>query len=404
MVENLKVLMLPLHRYIDSNWGSECAWDINIAKSVARQGVSFTAVVGQADRNTRRLIEGTGNKVTEMGTGRERNFRSDLSFYSKLFYTGVKLTAKNRPDLVHHVFPLGYNVGFNPCILFNPSTPAIVGPLLFPGSDSEDEPELMRYFGVWHDNPQTYPRSFFSVLYRQTLLKSSYIFFDSEATRAAVLRLEPRLRDKRYGVLPTGGVDIPNDNAVCKKIPLEKKKFLTVGTLSYLRRRKHLDTLIRAVALLRDRAVRLVIGGDGPILVELSRLSEEMRVKDQVEFFGRVRRDHVPEYLSGIDILCSLDKVPHEAMASVQEAMTFGIAVIASTVEPLPKAQELPYGFLVDAHSQEQVSYAIERFAADPDLVFEKGAAARDFAIANFSLESVGKKIREAYESCVKLT
>lgn len=395
--------MLPLHRYIDSSWGSEYAWAINIARSVALQGISYTAVVGEVDKQTRASIEDTGNDLIEMRVGRERDLRSDFLFYSKLLYTGMRLAAKSRPRIIHHVFPLGYKVGFNPMILCsNSDSPSVVGPLTLPGLDTADEPELLRYLGVSRrrSDPPPYPRSILSALYRQTLLKCSYILFDSETTRSLILRLEPRILTKPYGILPTGGVEIP-DGYTKRKLPIEGRRMLTVGTLSYLRRKKHLDTLIRSIVLLRNRAVRTFIAGDGPLLPELIELVREGGVEDRVRFLGRLPRVQIPEYLSHIDILCSLDKIPHETMPSVQEAMMCSTPIIASTEKPLLQPQELPYGFIVNAESPEQIAYAIGRFADDPDLVLEKRVNAREFAVANFSLRAVGTKIREAYTMCL---
>ena len=400
---NLRVILLPLHRYIDSNWGSEQGWAINIARSVAVQGVNFTAVIGGADKETKTVIESTGNHVIELGVGRERDLTSDLTFYTKLFYQGVKLIAKKKPHLVHHVFPLGYRVGFNPLILSGSNVPSVLGPLNLPSFDSEDEPQMFRHLGVWGErsDPQSYPVSVTSILYKHTLLKASHILFDSEETRSFVSNFDSRVKDKQYTVVSSGGVD-PLFRSARKSDRTQSKRFLTLGTLSYIRRRKHIDTLIRAISLVNDQNVRLMVGGDGAIRSRLSQLASELKVSDQVIFLGKIPRATAPEYLSKIDVLCSIDMIPHETMPSVQEAMTCGTPIVASARKPPKEVKELPYGFIVDAESPEQVAAAIEHFASNPDSVLEKGGTARNFAMENFSFESVGKKIKEAYMSCME--
>jgi hypothetical protein len=44
------VLLLPLHRHIDSNWGSEYAWALNICEALRTAGLSYVAVVGDLDK------------------------------------------------------------------------------------------------------------------------------------------------------------------------------------------------------------------------------------------------------------------------------------------------------------------------------------------------------------------
>jgi glycosyltransferase involved in cell wall biosynthesis len=397
--------MLPLHRYIHSGWGSEWAWAINLARSVASQEIDFTAIVGQADPRTSDIIRNTGNRVLELGVGRERDFLSDLLFYSKLFCAGVKLVKKNRPNIIHHVFPLGYRIGFNPFILSQSELPFVVGPLLLPDfkAEGEGEDRLLQYLGVQTKRVPTfeYPKTLFSVLYRQTLMRCSHVIFDSEATRAVLSEYEPGLLRKRYSVLPTGGVDM-DEFEYRKRTLASHNRSLTLGTLSFLRPKKHLDTLIRAVSLTKNHSVRVLIGGDGPIMGELRKLALEIGVENQVKFLGSVSRSRVPSFLSEIDILCSLHRIPYETMPSVQEAMMCGTPVIVSSERQHVIPEELPYGFVVDAERPDHVAYAIERFIDEPTLISELGATARTFAVSNFSLESVGDRMGGIYQSCME--
>jgi glycosyltransferase involved in cell wall biosynthesis len=400
MTKNIpNVIMLPLHRYIDSSWGSESAWAINLAKSVAMQRISFTAVVGEADNQAKESIRSTGNEVIEIGVGQNQDLTSHLLFYSKLFSVGVRLARKVRPCIIHHVLPLGFKAGFNPYVLCS-DKPSVVGPLLFPSSDTEDEPMLMKQLGVWKRHPSRFPammKILFSELYRQTLLRCSYVLFDSEQTRELIVNLEPRLRTKRYALIPTGGV--ADFNYKKGEAPSGKRQ-LTVGVLAYLRRRKHVDTLIRALSFLRNDSVRVLIGGDGPLFSKLCSLTRELDVEDKVKFLGRIPHNKVPSFLHGVDVFCQLDRVPHEALRSIQEAMMCGNPIIASTPSQYSSIQKLPYGFIVDTERAEDVAYCIEHFLENPETILTMGLTARKFAEQNFSNQSVGMKLKKVYESC----
>ena len=74
-----------------------------------------------------------------------------------------------------------------------------------------------------------------------------------------------------------------------------------VGAVSRLSPEKGFDHLLRAVALLRDRGVdgRRRAGGRWAVARALERLTEELGLRDRVEFMGEVRARDVPAVLRG---------------------------------------------------------------------------------------------------------
>lgn len=79
---------------------------------------------------------------------------------------------------------------------------------------------------------------------------------------------------------------------------------LVVGFVGFVIERQGLQELVRAVAALRRRGVRVraVIVGDGPDLPALRRLASEEGVEDGVAFRGQVAWEQVPRAISSFSV------------------------------------------------------------------------------------------------------
>lgn len=99
---------------------------------------------------------------------------------------------------------------------------------------------------------------------------------------------------------------------------------LSVGRLS---RQKDHATLLRAAALLRDRAWRLRICGDGPDLEMLRGLARRLSIADRVEFVGFVN-DMVPHYAEAA--VMALSSRWEDLPATLIEAMACGCPVVST--------------------------------------------------------------------------
>lgn len=92
---------------------------------------------------------------------------------------------------------------------------------------------------------------------------------------------------------------------------------------------KGFDLLIRAFALVKDKAqFRLVLGGDGPLLELHKKLAEELGVASFIEFPGWVERERVMQYFKEADIFIQ-PRWRHELTSmTVLFAMAFGLPQI----------------------------------------------------------------------------
>lgn len=163
---------------------------------------------------------------------------------------------------------------------------------------------------------------------------------------------------------------------------------------SRLSRQKDHATLLRALAVLRERGLTppLLLAGDGKPRYRkpLERLCEALGLQDQVTFLGLCR--NVPELLLGHRI--SVLATHYEGMPlALIEGMAAGCVPIGSAVTGV---QELiddgVDGLLVAESDPVALADAIERALRDDALANRLGAAARDAALTRHSREQMNAR------------
>lgn len=178
-----------------------------------------------------------------------------------------------------------------------------------------------------------------------------------------------------------------------------------VGTVSSLVAYEGLDTLLRAVALVRAEGVdvRAALVGDGVSAPGLRRLSEELGVQEAVSMPGRVSTAQAERWYLALDAF-AVPRVDSAVTRSVTPlkpvtAMALGRPVIASD---LPALREVTggAGLYTRAESPESVAEAILRLARSEEVREERAAAGRAEA-ATRTWDSLGARYRAMYEEVV---
>jgi glycosyltransferase involved in cell wall biosynthesis len=105
--------------------------------------------------------------------------------------------------------------------------------------------------------------------------------------------------------------------------------FVFTGRLA---REKGVDTLLRALARMRERGVeaRLRVVGDGPLRPELEHLAADLRLGDLVEFTGWLAPEHVESRLGDAWSVVAPSLWAEPLGLTAIEALVRGIPVIAS--------------------------------------------------------------------------
>ncbi len=160
-----------------------------------------------------------------------------------------------------------------------------------------------------------------------------------------------------------------------------------------LYRRKRVDVLLRAAAILRGR-IQVRIVGNGPCAADLQRLSGELKLGDTVTWLGDVSRATLAAEYRHAGIFC-LPSVQEGFGIVLLEAMAAGIPIVASRAAAIPEV--VPHGLLVEPDSAEALAAGIEELSGDPGRRAELARRGAEWVeqfdtpcVANLFLEAVG--------------
>jgi len=166
-----------------------------------------------------------------------------------------------------------------------------------------------------------------------------------------------------------------------------------------LSKQKDHPTLLRAIALLRERGLtpQVLLAGAGKPRhrAPLERLSAELGLQDQVQFLGLHR--NVPGLLMAHRI-CVLSTHYEGMPLALVEGMAAGCAVVASNVPGVGGVLDDGVdGLLVPESNPQALADALERLLCDTALATRLGAAARKTAINNYGRELMTARYEQLF-------
>jgi phosphatidylinositol alpha-mannosyltransferase len=214
----------------------------------------------------------------------------------------------------------------------------------------------------------------------------------SEAARRTVARDFPG----DYEIVPNG-IDVDRFRHPAARplaMPASLRTVLFVGRLEP---RKGVDRLIRAMAIVQQRApdARLVIVGDGPDRTALEATARDEGVA--VTFEGRVPDDVLPAYYRAADIVCSPALGGESFGIVLLEAMAAGRPIVATRIEGY---MELLAGSgsarLVDVDDSAALVHEITSLVADPELRRALGACGAAFVRA-YDWKTIARRLESIY-------
>jgi glycosyltransferase involved in cell wall biosynthesis len=181
------------------------------------------------------------------------------------------------------------------------------------------------------------------------------------------------------------GVNPPDD------VPVDARVLLSVARLT---EQKGIDVAIRALPLLPDDTV-LVVLGDGPERAALDTLAEELGVAGRVHLLGRV--PDVSAWLRRAELLVHPARWEGFGLG-VLEAMLAGLPVVASRVSSLPElVADGETGVLVRPDDPSALALGIARALEQPGL----GDAGRERAKREFSVARMADSTVALYRSLI---
>ncbi|MBU8536742.1 glycosyltransferase family 4 protein [Falsiroseomonas tokyonensis] len=154
---------------------------------------------------------------------------------------------------------------------------------------------------------------------------------------------------------------------------------LVLGFVGFVRDWHGLDKALHGIAAWRgERALSLVVVGDGPARPGLERLARDLGIADRVHFTGLAAREEIPALVAGFDIALQPAAVPYASPLKVFEYMAAARAIVAPDQANLREVlRDGETALLFDPSEAGGFWGAVARLAQDDGLRARLGTAAR---------------------------
>ena len=195
-------------------------------------------------------------------------------------------------------------------------------------------------------------------------------------------------------------VEIKRNNAEIKRINAEKELFriVFVGRLAQPKEPLLLLEAFSSLPTQLKNKAQISIIGEGPERKQLERFIRKKGLAGRVRLLGSVPRERVFEVLIKSDIfvlISNWEGFPY----TILEAMSAGLAVIASDVGGIKEAIGDKSGILIRRGNKKDLEEALESLLKNPLLVKIMGEKARKRIGERFSLQEMLEKTEKVYHN-----
>lgn len=201
---------------------------------------------------------------------------------------------------------------------------------------------------------------------------------------------------QRIGIVPEG-IDVTTWSAALAAVPPRRDPRPTILCVARQYPRKHVADLLRAFALIEQRAplARLRIVGDGPEHANLVQLAQTLGLAGRVDFLGGLPDDEVKREYAHSDIF-ALPSVQEGFGIVFLEAMAAGLPVVSTTAAAIPETvRHGQTGVLVPPGDVHAIAGALLLLLNDPELRARYARSAREAVAAYDWLRVAEMFVRE---------
>lgn len=208
-------------------------------------------------------------------------------------------------------------------------------------------------------------------------------------------------------VLPTGiaaeaFVQNPEREKEIRSRYLNGEKWL-FATTARLEKEKNLDFLLRGAARLKELAgdtFRIMIIGDGTRREALENLAEELGIRQQIVFTGRVPNGEVSHYLHAADGFLFASKSETQGIVLL-EAMAAGCPVVAVRASGVVDVVSQEQNGILTEESEDEWAAAVMRLMNDQPLYRKLSEGAAQTA-SLYKAETVAKEAERQYRNMME--
>ncbi len=247
-------------------------------------------------------------------------------------------------------------------------------------------------------------------LKKWSIVNSSLPLTISDFTKTQVEKrynLNPNLIKFIHPIVPEIMLKNNKDNFDIDKIKSEnniEKDDFVILTVSRLVKRKGTDDLIKAIGILNDNNIKLLIIGDGKERENLEKLIIDNNLSKNVRLLGKVK-DITPYYhLADVFALTSYiieNDGDFEGFGLVMtEAQSYGLPVIGTKSGGIPETfNHMQTGILLPERDIKAIANAIKQIKDDDVLQKTMSDNTKDFLINNFGYKNSINKYIELCKS-----
>jgi glycosyltransferase involved in cell wall biosynthesis len=161
---------------------------------------------------------------------------------------------------------------------------------------------------------------------------------------------------------------------------------------------KGFDVLLRAYAQSGITHLDLVLAGDGPILGDLQRQAQELKIGDRIHFPGRADRKMAPALFRGATFVVVPSRADEGLPLVVAETMAAGKAIIGTESGGIPEAVlNGQTGYVVPKEDVSALCEALQRLASNSETTRAMGLAGLERS-RMFAWEEIARQYLELYE------
>lgn len=256
---------------------------------------------------------------------------------------------------------------------------------------------------VWGTDIYEFPNNGFiqKNIIKYNLRKADYIF----STSNAMAKETSKYTNKKVYITPFG-VDVEK-NKVNKEILKQKKErdYFVIGTIKTLEERYGIEYLIKAFKIVKDKYnninIFLKIIGEGSQIKNLKKISDELDLKDNIKFYGRIEQDEVSDMFNTFNISV-FPSLRESFGVSSLESQSCGVPVIITNVGGHPETIiNKKTGILVEAKNENEIAEAIIYFIENKNEIYTMGEEARNFVVENYEIEKTFSNIEKIYNKII---
>ncbi len=236
-----------------------------------------------------------------------------------------------------------------------------------------------------------------------TMLQANKVFSFSNSTTKKTLEKHKISGDNFVTIYPgvISEITDPINPNLKSELDYQPDDFIVL-VICHLVARKGVDDVIRAIAKIEDKNVKLLVAGDGPEKENLKNLVKELNLEERVKIAGRVPEVESYYKISKIFVLASY----YDSTGDIEglgivllEAQLRSVPVIGTNSGGIPEAfQDGVTGFVVPERDVEQIKEKILLLKNDQNLYQKMSQAAREYALREFNWKKIAQDYLDLYQ------